>query len=488
MDAELTLKQLVEEMRNKGSLPALSETVLEISRLVRRPESGAPELAAVIMRDCGLASNLLATVNSAYYAPRFPVRTISAAVTYLGFDNVYMLALGLGLLRHTMASLQKRNLLKLYATAYFSGCIAMCLARDLPLAHPEEIFIAGLLYRLPGMSLAHAFPRRFQEMERRVNEAGEGLNAACSDIFGAAYDDICDAILALYNLPVDVERIICRGNDDPNDRLMCLVSESATLAAMLFGDRQGGSRALRKAERRIGKLLDRQDFSIPELLHRAFTHDGNVKHFFDLDAADVEMMVNLLEWGKTSPMAVVTRMNFGDVQEDAPPATEDPEALIGHFLTELALCRRRGDQINQLLMLAQEGLFRCLPDSEIITAFLSADKRRLEGRFYVGRLRQLKAQDFSVALDNTDAAIVRCLAARRAAAWQAGSSSLGLPFTPFGKIGFQCAYLSPIVVNGQSIGLCFAVRLKAEAFSDREQVWIDAVVGHIAAAFADGCA
>ena len=68
MDLEPTLKTLLEEMRSKGSLPALNETVLEISRLAKKHDSSAPDLAAVIMRDCGLASSLLAAVNS--WSPR----------------------------------------------------------------------------------------------------------------------------------------------------------------------------------------------------------------------------------------------------------------------------------------------------------------------------------------------------------------------------------------------------------------------------------
>ena len=164
MKNEQRLNKLMEEMRAKGNLPALSETVLEISRIARKQNASSLDLATVIMRDCGLASNLLTTVNSSYYAPRFPIKTIIAAVTYLGFDKVSLLSLGLGLFRHTMASLQHRKMLKLYATSYFSGILAMSLSKAYRHDNPEEIFIAGLLYRLPGLALANTFPDRFQKM------------------------------------------------------------------------------------------------------------------------------------------------------------------------------------------------------------------------------------------------------------------------------------------------------------------------------------
>jgi len=264
MDSEAVLNNLIEEMRNKGSLPALNETVLEISRLARKQDSSAPDLAAVIMRDCGLASSLLATVNSADYARRLPVQTISAAVTYLGFDKVYLRALGLGLFRHTMASLQKRKLLKLYATSYFSGTLAMSLAYAGNLDSPEEVFIAGLLYRLPGMSLAHTFPDHFLEMETLINEKGLTLNQACLEIFKLRYDVICDAVLALYHLPEAVEQHI--GSRGLGTAVHALWADAH--AACLSGAdrrRRPGHRPLlrrtveRRAVQRAGVRLDRSD-------------------------------------------------------------------------------------------------------------------------------------------------------------------------------------------------------------------------------------
>ena len=482
MENEQLLNNLMEEMRDAGNLPALSETVLEISRLAKRNDSSSLDLATVIMRDCGLASSLLATVNSSYYAPRFPIKTITAAVTYLGFDKVYFLALGLGLFRHTLATLQKRNLLKLYAVSYFSGILAMALSKTHNYNNPEEIFIAGLLYRLPGLALANTFPERFQEMDRLINEKEFTVNQACLETFQVRYDDICNAVMAFYHLPEDLEQIILnsKATDDP---LIVLVGEAAILAAMLFGDREGGKEAIRKVEKRIGKLLGDPQFSVPDLVRETFQSDDNVKAFFNLSADDVEVMVNILEWGKANPMKIVAHMDFGTTL-DAPSPTETPEALIGHFLTELALCRKRGGEINQLLMLAQEALFRCLPESEVFMAFLkTAQPPVLQAKFYVGTQIHINARDFSIPISKADSAIVQALQLRSPQQWTTGTLGLGLPFTPFRQTPFKHAYLAPIVARNKAIGLCFAGRLKDTTFNDRECVWIDQIVDYIGVGF-----
>jgi HD-like signal output (HDOD) protein len=64
MDNSLKAQQLIEKMRSKGSLPAISENVQDITSITQQSHTCAPDLAAVIMRDCGLTSNILATANS----------------------------------------------------------------------------------------------------------------------------------------------------------------------------------------------------------------------------------------------------------------------------------------------------------------------------------------------------------------------------------------------------------------------------------------
>ena len=220
-----------------------------------------------------------------------------------------------------------------------------------------------------------------------------------------------------------------------------------------------------------------------EMIRQTFESDDNIRHFFNLGVEDIEIMVNLLEWGKANPMKVITHLDFGSSLEKA-TVSETPDVLIGHFLTELALCRKRGGELNPMLMLAQEALFRCLPQSEIFLSFLSKDKQQLQGRFHVGNMLPRNAQAFMVSMDNIESAIVRCLKTQAAVGWQRGESGLGLPFSPFGQRPFHFVYMAPIVAQKQSIGLCFVGRSNDNAFNERECVWIDQIVEQVAAAFA----
>jgi HD-like signal output (HDOD) protein len=73
------------------------------------------------MRDTGLTTNVLTTINSALYGLKFPVKTVTSAVSLLGFEKVRALALGLTLFQETNPNSRDQKMLSLYAASYFSG-------------------------------------------------------------------------------------------------------------------------------------------------------------------------------------------------------------------------------------------------------------------------------------------------------------------------------------------------------------------------------
>ncbi len=60
------IELIIDKMKKNGSLPALSENTKDLSRLTVSESSCASDLASVIMRDCGLTTGILVTVNSSY--------------------------------------------------------------------------------------------------------------------------------------------------------------------------------------------------------------------------------------------------------------------------------------------------------------------------------------------------------------------------------------------------------------------------------------
>ena len=252
MSDDPKLRHLIDEMQNKGSLPAISQNVRDITSITHNSDTCATDLATVILRDCGLTSNILATANSIMYSPRYPLKTVSYAVAFLGFEKIHSIALGLSIFKQTMQTVKAQQLANLYVSSYFSGLFAMSLAKKTNYDNPEEIFIAGLLYRLPWLALANTFPEEFKEMENMIVEEKTPNNEACRKVFGVRYDDIFKGLIKIYNLPDKIVEVL-RNDVGLKNPLVSLVRDSCHISNMLFGTNLGGKESIEKMEIRIKK-------------------------------------------------------------------------------------------------------------------------------------------------------------------------------------------------------------------------------------------
>lgn len=88
--ADPSLKAALERV---GSLPSAPTLYLALTRLLRNPDVGAPEISDVIAQDPALAARVLRLSNSAYYATGREIGDLRTAVVRLGNDTLRRLVL-----------------------------------------------------------------------------------------------------------------------------------------------------------------------------------------------------------------------------------------------------------------------------------------------------------------------------------------------------------------------------------------------------------
>jgi HD-like signal output (HDOD) protein len=480
MTDNLKTQQLLQEMRRKGNLPAISENVLAISRITNQSHTHSVDLATVIMRDCGLTSNILATANSVMYRPRYPIKTVTYAVTFLGFEKIRSIAIGLSMFNQTMKTAKTQQLGQLYASSYFSGAFARSLTVKNNADNSEEIFVAGLLYRLPWLALANTFPKKFKEMEELIIDKNISNNKACKEVFGVEYDEICKALTNIYNLPDEVAKVL-RNDDDVSNTTVSLIRESVHISNMLFSNKLGGEKSMKKTEDRIKKILNTNEFNISDFIKDTCEQDANVARFFNMEKDDVDMMVKALEWGKGNPAQITSKVTFGDALPDE-EKPEDPDSLIGQFLTDLMIACRKNTEINQILMLAQEALYRCLIETEIITTFFNKSKTMMTGRFYAGKDRLLKAEDFKISMRDINSPIVKSINNKKTAVFDHADISFQVPVLQ-NQLHFKTAMISPIIAKDLVIGAYFIARANDIPFSEKEIAWFEQITIYVGQTF-----
>jgi HD-like signal output (HDOD) protein len=472
-------QELLEEMRSKGNLPAINENVQAITQITRQSHTRAVDLASVIMRDCGLTSNILATANSVLYRPRYPIKTVTYAVTFLGFEKVRSLAVGLSIFNQAMKTAKTQQLGQLYASSYFSGTFARSLAIKNNEDNPEEIFVAGLLYRLPWLALANTFPNKFKEMETLIAGNNISDNRACQTVFGIEYDEICKALTNIYNLPDKVAKVL--RNDDIYDPVVSMIRESGHISNMLFGNGLGGEQAMQRTENRIKKILGTDEFDISDFIKNTCEQDANVARFFHMEKDDVDMMVKALEWGKGNPAQIAAKVAFADALAEG-ETPQDPDSLIGQFLTDLMIACRKETEINQVLMLAQEALYRCLVGTEVFAAFFNKSKTIMTGRFYAGKDPLLKAENFTIGMKDINSPLVTSIKNKETIILNHTQTAFQLPHLQK-RLPFRTAMISPVITTVGVIGAYFIARTSDIPFSEKEIAWFEQIVIYVGQAF-----
>ncbi len=470
-------------MRAKGSLPALNENVQDISRLTKLSKTSSADLASVIMRDCGLTSNILVMANSTYYSPKYPIKTVSSAVTFLGFEKIYSMAFGLSIFKQNVKDNYSKDLMMLYASSYFTATISKSLAQEYSYKNPEELFVAGLLYQLPRLALTHAFPDKYRQVEKLITQKNKSMNQACLLVFDVSYDKICMAVADIYRIPGEVGNVL-RQSGKGSGNLHKLVREASSIANMLFGGKPGGKSEIINTEKNIKAILNCPKFSVPNFIKDTCETDANVERFFKLDKNDVEMMVNILEWGKANPAQVIAKLSIDDSLIQEEENREDAELLFGRYITEFSMARRRNEDINKALMLAQETLYNCLLDVDVFTTFLDPKSKTLKGRLYAGKKTLISAAEFLVDTSSSNSPILNSFLKKKSIRWQKSDGDLKLPQTLLIQLLPKFAMFAPLIVSKRPIGLYFISRSTDTPFSERDEIWLHQVVENVELSFA----
>jgi hypothetical protein len=383
----------------------------------------------------------------------------------------------MNLLQQVGQTAKSRNLHRLLTCAYFTGMFAMSLAQKAGRKNPEELLVAGMLSQLPRLLLAHAFPDRYAVLERRMAAEKLPLDRACQEVFGTSYHILAVEVAHFWGMPPRVARHI-RGETD-NDFLGAVVKQAGHIADMMFGNLPGGGAALAATERDLQKALQIGEFRLGEFISQTCESDPNVNRLFRLSSKDINMMMSIVEWGKVSSADVAASLVVGASDElPGEHVIEDPTVLIGQYLTELIRIIRRSPDINRVLLTGLEAIHRCVHPKCALLAFPDAARQRLQGRFLLGSGG--KAGEFVADLQDDKSAIARCMKLQQPFQLHTRQELPGAFLTRF---NLNAVFLAPIVVAGNSIGLCLVGREKAAPFSDQEQSWIDAVVSHFAMAF-----
>ena len=435
-----------------ADLPALPVVALKLLKITSEESANAAILGRIVETDPAIAARVLRRVNSAHYAFRHKISSLSHAVVILGFPAIRAIALEVALfdlwVRRDVKQKFSRTLFWQHSLAVAGLCRVM--ARTLGCCDPEEAYAAGLLHDVGKLVLdVHGVMsyREFLQAYRRTEEGPlveeeEVVLGVRHDRLGAYFarqwhlsDSIVAAILLHHQGFAHLEL------PDGDKQLAAMVAFADFITwTQGLGSVRVSSQPVLQAD--IDAFINLRDLNLGELLQIMHEELKSVGQFYDFSfpAADA-FRVNLL---KTN----IRLSRLHSKQYDRQAALQQKLHVLGHLQSRLASPApglAQGEIVGQALAAIQQDL-------------------RFDHIYLMGidhRKRSLRIKDcwppagnsgllgLSFPITPASQGIITCLRKRKPVVID-GSTSVD--HTMLSRLGVEELALVPVTVHGRITG------------------------------------
>lgn len=185
-------------VQDTEKFPALLPVVQKGLAVVENPNGSSGQLERILHADPVMVARILRLANSAYFGVMAEVRTVSMAVTIIGYRKLR------SLLRHILAagliellSRGRTGAGRIRETAVAASAASHELATRCQLEDPEELLVAGLLFNIGELALFWSFPKEYESLLARGGDA----TAAQQAVFGVNARQVGRAVLQAWRFP-----------------------------------------------------------------------------------------------------------------------------------------------------------------------------------------------------------------------------------------------------------------------------------------------
>ncbi len=190
-----------------GGIDALASPPTTYTNLVKaldNPLVSPEQLTAIVASDIALTAEILKLTNSAYFAIRQKITSISQAIRMIGADTLKALALFIGLFRSFEGSKPAiARMMQLCQRSQQLGVIATLIAEQekLPKEVVNEMAAVGMLSHTGSLILYAYRADEMAEVIKRVENEDIPIHIAEREQFGAAHPEIGAYLLGLWGFP-----------------------------------------------------------------------------------------------------------------------------------------------------------------------------------------------------------------------------------------------------------------------------------------------
>lgn len=194
-----TIKQLISQNAELGSLPAIVTRIYEV---IANPKSSAIQIGRIINEDPALAGRLLKVVNSPFYGFRSKVDTVYRAIALIGHKELYNLVLATSAVKKFSGVPNDLVDMKSYwHGSLYCGILARILASYRRESEIERYFVIGLLHDIGSLLLYSLEPERSAAALERSKKEQIPIWQSEQEEFGFDHAELGAELLKCWGLP-----------------------------------------------------------------------------------------------------------------------------------------------------------------------------------------------------------------------------------------------------------------------------------------------
>lgn len=269
---EPSIEALCEEV---GPLVSPPDVFVRVHEVIRSETSSASDFAQVIQQDPSLTARLLRLANSPLIGVRGTVDTITRAVTLVGTQRLYNLALAVSAVSSfSRLSGDLVNMHTFWKHSVFTGLLAKGMAGACNVLHPERMFVAGLLHDVGFLVLFHRVAPVMQDLLLTSGGDETVLHQLERDALGFTHAEVAARLFQTWGLPETLVDAVARHHTYDSDgsvdnKILCFADALAghTDLGTLFEELEAGPQSPQLLQPAEDLALD--DAALDKIVQRA---------------------------------------------------------------------------------------------------------------------------------------------------------------------------------------------------------------------------
>ena len=263
-------------LANLTKLPAISQSVVRLSQLIRDENAGATQFEEAIRLDPSLTANLLRIANSAFFGREREVTGVRQAIVIMGVKKVYEAAVAASLSRLIPQHLAGYGIEAASFWAHSAAVAVMCehLSATLKIPTPDMVMTSGLLHDIGKIAISVYLAENMNDVLNALRTEGRTFVETEKEILGMDHAEIGAELARRWNFPETIIHSI-HYHHSPNDlpagmdqRAVDLV-HAANALAHLFGYGADRGELRRRVEPEVSERLGVTTPDLESMVSRA---------------------------------------------------------------------------------------------------------------------------------------------------------------------------------------------------------------------------